>query len=160
MKRSLSSAHPTRGLNSPKIRGIRIRDRGRGFTLVEVVLALGVCSFALLSLMALMPVSLNSARHSLEISRVSKAFQKVSSELTQSQFSNVAAMTTTTYEFDYDGNEPTNSADTYYTVFATVAASPIANQSSTNLLRVKLEAKTRRETNAGSTTITICDMGY
>ncbi len=107
-----------------------------------------------------LPVGLDSSRHALEISRVSKAFQKVASELTQSQFANVAAMTTNTYQFDYDGNKPANSADNYYTILATIAASPIANQSSTNLVRVKLEARTRRETSAGCTTITICDMGY
>jgi len=110
--------------------------------------------------MSLMPVSLDSARHASEISRISKAFQKVTSELTQSQFTNVATMTTNTYQFDYDGNKPTNSADNYFTIRATIAASPITNQSSASLLRVKLEAQTRRETNAGSTTITICDMGY
>ena len=131
-----------------------------GFTLVEVVLALGLCSFALLSLMSLMPISLNSARHALEISRVAKAFQKVTSELTQSKFATVEVMTTNTYQFDYDGNKPASSADIYYTVLATVGPSPISNQSSASLLRVKLEAQTRRETNAGSTTITICDMGY
>jgi uncharacterized protein (TIGR02598 family) len=136
------------------------RERILGFTLVEVVLALGLCSFALLSLMALMPVSLDSARHALEISRVAKAFQKVTSELTQSKFANVAAMSTSTYQFDYDGNKPASDADIYYTVLATVAASPVPNQSSTSLVRVTLEAQTRRETNAASTTITICDMGY
>ena len=161
MQRSLPITHLVPGFEAPKKRRTGIRLAGaRGFTLVEVVLALGLCSFAILSLVSLMPVSLNSARHALEISRVSKAFQKVASELTQSQFANVAAMTTTTYQFDYDGNKPTNSSDNYYTVLATLAASPITNQSSTSLVRVKLEARTRRETNAGSTTITICDMGY
>ena len=161
MQQSLPITHMVLGFEAPKKRRTGIRLAGtRGFTLVEVVLALGLCSFAILSLVSLMPVSLNSARHALEISRVSKAFQKVTSELTQSQFANVAAMTTNTYQFDYDGNVPTNSADNYYTILATIAASPITNQSSTSLVRVTLDARTRRETNAGSTTITICDMGY
>jgi len=147
--------------------GFRVKS-GSGFTLVEVVLALGVCSFALLSVMSLLPVGLDSSRHALEISRVAKAFQKVTSELTQSQFTNVAAMTTNAYYFDYDGNTSdasgtkytASSANKYFTVLAKVAASPITNQSSASLLRVKLESQTPRETNAGSTTITICDMGY
>jgi len=139
-----------------------------GFTLVEVVLALGLCSFALLSLLSLMPVSLGTGRHALEISRVVKSFQKVASELTQSQFTNVRDMAQTAYYFDYDGNAADasgtkytdSSANKYYTVRATIAQTPITNQSSASLLRVKLECQTPRETNAGSTTITICDMGY
>ncbi len=174
MRRSLPITHLAPSFEAPKKRriGIRLsgarRKGGPGFTLVEVVLALGLCSFAILSLMSLMPVSLDSARHALEISRISKTFQKVSSELTQSQFTNVAAITATNYYFDYDGNAAdasgakytATSADKYFTVRATIAASPIANQSSASLVRVKLESQTPRETNAGSTTITICDMGY
>jgi len=131
----------------------------KGFSLVEVVLALGVCSFALVSLMSLMPVSLDSARNALEITRIAKAFQQVTADLTQSKFTNVAAMSTATNYFDYDGN-PTNASGKYFTVLATVAASPITNQSSGSLLRVKLLSQTPRNTNAGSTTVTICDMGY
>jgi len=129
------------------------------FTLVEVVLALGLFSFALLSLMSLLPVGLDSSRQALQISRIASVFQKVTSDLTEAQFANVAAMVPTTYYFDYDGNT-TNASGRYITVIATVATSPITNQSSTNLVRVKLESQTLRETNAGSTTITICDMGY
>lgn len=144
------------------------RGRTSGFTLVEVVLALGLCSFALLSLMSLMPVSLDSARHALEISRVAKAFQKVASELTQRKFGDIETMSTVSYYFDYEGSTTdaqgnpytAGSAEKYFTVSAHVEASPIANHSATNLLRVTLEAQTRSESNVGSTTITICDMGY
>ena len=130
-----------------------------GFSLVEVILALGLCSFALLSLVSLLPVSLDSARSALEISRASKAFQKVASELTHSKFATVAALAPTPYYFDYDGNA-SDEAEKYFTILATIAPSPITNQSSASLLRVHLEARTPRETNAGQATITICDMGY
>lgn len=143
-------------------RPFQIKGRGRrgGFSLVEVVLALGLCAFALVSLMSLTPVSLDSARNALEITRVSKAFQQVTTELTQSKFANVAAMTTVTKYFDYDGNPTTNASVRYFTILATVAGSPIANQSPGSLLRVELTAQTPLNPNAGSTTVTICDMGY
>ena len=133
-----------------------------GFSLVEVVMALGLCSFALVTLVSLTPVSLDSARHALEITRVAKAFQKVGSELTQSKFDSVEAMTATSqrWYFDYDGNATDKVSDRYYTVIATVNASPIQNQSSANLLRVKLESLTPSKASAGSATLTICDMGY
>lgn len=135
------------------------RRRRGGFTLVEVVLALGLCSFALISLLSLMPVSLNSARHALEIARTAKAFQMVTSELTQSKFATVAAMAPSTHYFDYDGN-PTSEEGKYFTVRATVHPSPITNQASTSLVRVRLESQTLKGANAGATSITICDMGY
>ncbi|XHR30966.1 MAG: Verru_Chthon cassette protein B [Chthoniobacteraceae bacterium] len=132
-----------------------------GFSLVEVVMALGLCSFALMALVSLMPVSLDTSRHALEITRVSKAFQKVSSELTQSQFANVAAMTSGTWYFDYQGNAASNVSDRYYAVTATVHGSPIDNQFASNLLRVELESQIMQtKAKAGTTTITICDMGY
>lgn len=142
---------------------VGLGKKARGFSLVEVVMALGLCSFALVTLVSLMPISLDSARHALEITRVSKAFQKVGSELTQSQFANVAAMTsgTNTWYFDYDGNAASNVADRYYAVTATVYGSPIDNQFASNLLRVELESQiTLTKAKAGTTTITICDMGY
>jgi uncharacterized protein (TIGR02598 family) len=127
-----------------------------------------VCTFALTAILALMPVSLNLARHAQEISRVAKLFEKVTAELTQSQFATVAAMTTNTYFFDYEGKETdasgakytASSPDTYFTVTATIGGSPITNQYSESLLRVKLAAQTRGQTKAGSTTVTVVDMGY
>jgi uncharacterized protein (TIGR02598 family) len=133
-----------------------------GFSLVEVVMALGLCAFALVSLVSLMPVSLDYSRRALEISRVSKAFQKVGSELTQSTFSSVEALSATSpkWYFDYDGNATDKVVDRYYTITATVDASPIQNQPSASLLRVKLESVTPTNASAGSATFTICDMGY
>ena len=137
-----------------------------GFSLVEVVLALGICAFALISLLSLTPISLDAARHASEITRITKAFQEVSSELTQNKFTNVQGMTATSWYFDYDGNAlpvtnpPTAPLNTYYTVTATVAASPVANQASTSLLRIQLNAQTRSKFNLLSSTITVCDMGY
>jgi len=160
-------------LSHPLPRGSASAGRSKGggfgaFTLVEVVLALGVCTFALTAILALMPVSLNLARHAQEISRVAKLFEKVTAELTQSQFATVAAMTTNTYFFDYEGKETdasgakytASSPDTYFTVTATIGGSPITNQYSESLLRVKLAAQTRGQTKAGSTTVTVVDMGY
>ena len=148
-----------------------------GFTLIEVVLALGLASFALLALVSLIPVALESSHHAQEITRISKAFQQVTSDLTQGQFANIASIAaatagTTNFYFDYDGNQKqpgtataytSNSPATYYTIVATVSTTPITNQSSSSIYRVKLQAKTRRDTNlnnAPSTTVTVCDMGY
>jgi uncharacterized protein (TIGR02598 family) len=138
------------------------------FTLVEVALALGLCAFALTAIVALLPVSLDSARNAQETTRVAKAFETVASELTQSPFDAVGAMTTRDYYFDYEGLSAdaggapynANSPETHFTVTATVAPSPVAGQSSESLLRVRLAARTRGGFEAGTATLTIADMGY
>ncbi len=47
-------------------RGERFIKKKRGFSLIEVVLALGVLSFAILSIMALLPMGLQTNRDSYE----------------------------------------------------------------------------------------------
>lgn len=139
-----------------------------GFTLVEVVLALGLCAFALTAIFALLPVSLDVARHAQETTRVAKAFEKVASELTQSPFASVKALASKTNYFDYEGRTSeaggppftAASPETHFTVTATVASSPLPAQSSGSLLRVRLAARTRGGLEAGTATVTIADLGY
>jgi uncharacterized protein (TIGR02598 family) len=136
-----------------------------GFTLVEVVLALGLCSFAIVSLLSLMPVSLNTAREAMDMARGSKAAQQVAAELSQSQFSNLTALSGSSLErtFDYDGNPTSDAKDIYFTVTASVTNStllPGAADSSASLARVCLEVKTPRQVLPGKTAVTISDMGY
>jgi uncharacterized protein (TIGR02598 family) len=133
--------------------------------LVEVVLALGLCAFALTAIFALLPVSLDVARHAQETTRVAKAFEKMASELTQSPFASVKALTN---YFDYEGRTSeaggppftAASPETHFTVTATVAPSPLPAQSSGSLLRVRLAARTRGGLEAGTATVTIADLGY
>jgi uncharacterized protein (TIGR02598 family) len=45
---------------------IKVLDQKRGFSLVEVVLALGIMSFCLMALMALLPLGLNTIKNASE----------------------------------------------------------------------------------------------
>ncbi len=67
-------------------------NRLRAFTLIEVVMALGICSFALVSLASLMPMALDRARNAVEISRGATVMQQVAAELSQSHFNQVTAL--------------------------------------------------------------------
>jgi len=57
-------------MNAPKLtwpcKGLRIRGRKRGFSLVEVVLSLGIVIFCSMTLIALIPVGLNANKLSRE----------------------------------------------------------------------------------------------
>ena len=55
----------------------------RGFSLVEVVMALGVTSFCLLSTLALLPIGLASSRESLQKTTAASIVAEISSDLRQ-----------------------------------------------------------------------------
>lgn len=64
--------------------GGRFRLLAQGFSLVEVVLAIGVVSFALLSIMALLPLGLKTNRISAEESRAANILTAVEGDLRNS----------------------------------------------------------------------------
>lgn len=156
------TGHPmTPPPNIPRI----CHRRRAGFTLIEVVLALGLCSFALVSLVSLLPISLNTARNSVEITRKAKLTQQVIAELAQSRFQSLIALSGTVVQrtFDYDGLPTTESNSIYFTVRTTVEASttlPGSSTASPSLARVKIEVKTPRETMPGKTAVVLSDSGY
>lgn len=100
----------------------RIRRSRQGFSLVEVVLALGVISFSLVSLLGLLPVGLNSLRDALQINTQAQIIQSVASEIQISRFSDLdtADFLSTRFPkyFDDQGNELDDSQES--TVLYTV----------------------------------------
>ncbi len=136
-----------------------------GFSLVEVVLALGLCSFALVSLISLLPVSLDAAKNAVEISRKAKITQQMVAELSQSRFTNVTALSGSSKQktFDYEGLPTTNSASIYYTASAKVeslASLPGLNAGSPSLARVIIEIRTPHAADTSKTAVVLSDMGY
>jgi len=138
--------------------------RRKGFSLVEVTLALGLCAFTLVALLGLLPVALNSARSATEISRSAKAIEHMASELSQSRFTNVVGMANQTRYFDYDGLVTTNTNDAYFTVRATIVPDagllPGTPQTGVHQARVTFEVDTRSQTNAARASLVIADLGY
>lgn len=62
------------------------RKRLHGFTLVEVVLAIGVVAFAFVGLLALMPVGLSNFRKAMDASVGSEIGQRVFNDIQQTDF--------------------------------------------------------------------------
>jgi uncharacterized protein (TIGR02598 family) len=60
-----------------------IIPRRRGFSLVEVVMALGISSFCLLSTLALLPIGISSSRDSLEKTNAASIVAEISSDFRQ-----------------------------------------------------------------------------
>lgn len=64
----------------------------RGFSLVEVTLAIGIIGFALVAILALMPVGMNSSRDAIDATHTSLIAQdlenRIKSSVTRATFSN------------------------------------------------------------------------
>ncbi len=86
--------------NSSPITGFLRRDwrragwtRVRGFSLVEVAIALGVVAFSLTTVLALLPSVLKSMRESIDQTLESQIGQQIASDVLQTPFRDVGAMT-------------------------------------------------------------------
>lgn len=84
----------------------------QGFSLIEVVLALGVVSFAMVSLLALIPVGLASFKKAMSLTVEAQIVQRMSSEIGLRQYSQLASSTNF---FDVQGTPTTSATDRVYT---------------------------------------------
>ena len=82
-----------------------ILRRGRGFTLVEVTVALGIVSFALLGLVGLLPVGLQTFKSAMDTSVRSQIVQRVFTDVTETDFDTLMSTPPPDRYFDDQGNE-------------------------------------------------------
>jgi uncharacterized protein (TIGR02598 family) len=87
--------------------------RTRGFTLIEVTLALGVVSFALISLLGLIPAGLQTFRSSMDMSVRSQIVQRIAGDAMQTNFDTLIASESSDRYFDDQGRETTQQSYTY-----------------------------------------------
>jgi uncharacterized protein (TIGR02598 family) len=90
---------------------------GRGFSLVEVLLALGVVTFGMIPVLGLLPTGLNTFRDSMNTTICSQIAQGVANELQQTDFDQLSLSAPIRY-FDAQGNElpPTSKSSAVYHV--------------------------------------------
>ena len=96
-----------------------LRQRRRAFSLVEVVIALGIVSFAMMGIVGLIAVGMNTFRASIDTSVQSRIAQKAISDAVLTDFSKLQA-----YESYYDeSGRPVSAGDEQrlYTVGVTLA---------------------------------------
>ncbi len=83
------------------------------FTLVETVLAIGVVSFAMISILGLIPVGLTTFRSAINVSVESSIANALAGEAQRSDFSNLPDETSI-YYFDEQGIRLDNVADSVF----------------------------------------------
>jgi len=94
-----------------------IRRKGSAFSLVEVVLALGVTSFALLSMVALIPLGLTEAREASDTTTESQIVQYARNEIEMTPFTNLSSWVGVNSYYDNQGLPTTQgAAEQIYTV--------------------------------------------
>ena len=138
------------------------------FSLVEVVLALGIFVFAAVPIVGLLPLALRSAKESTETTQQAKIIQRVANDLVQTPFATLTAQinggTTFSRQFNYDGLETKVAADVYYIATVTLNGFtvPGATASAANLYRVAINVASGRGNGVVNKTmaITVADNGY
>lgn len=114
--------------------------RGGGFTLVEVVIAIAVISFGLISVLGLMTYAAQLVQQADTYSRLSHVSGQVLTRMNSQPFSvsTNAAVTGTLYYFTSEGL-PTNSASGYYECGVTNA--DLSIRTLTNMMQIQVNIR-------------------
>lgn len=78
------------------------RWHSKGFTLVEVLLSIGIVSFVFLPMSALLMMGMNTSRQAVDLTIESQIVQQVSSRALQTDFSELPTLPTTSFPQYYD----------------------------------------------------------
>ena len=137
--------------SSPAKSNVSRRATPAAFTLVEVALAMGVASFALVALIGMLPVGLATQRQAISNTIESQIVQTISNDILLSSFNNLSTSSTTTYHFDNSGQTVSASQTGVPTMYT--ASVTLQSLSSTLLNPINLQT----QTSAGSAAV---DQGY
>ncbi len=104
-------------------RGIRANRKAAGFSLIEVVVATGICTYALLVVASLLPVGLVSIRSANQQVTQTEIFNQIWSEVNATPYANILSyprLTSGATYYDVNGTETTKAA----AVFTVVCTQP------------------------------------
>ena len=123
----------------------RMGSGSRAFTLIEVCLAIGILSFALILMVGLLPSGLGQLTSSIDSLRAQAISRQVLVGAQQTDFNTLKSMGTYSLYFDYSGNQlQQNGSDTIYTAIVTIddnAELPGTSTSQSTLLKVVIEVR-------------------
>ena len=95
-------------------RTVRSRHAGRrGFSLAEVILSLGVVSFAMVSILGMLPVGLSMFNKAKTNTVEAQIVQGMSNDILLTDFMHLAAMADQSFYFDNEGKPVAASSDTF-----------------------------------------------
>jgi len=101
---------------------IRPSRQRKGFSLVEVVMALGIMSFALMGLVGLLPAGLSQFRQAIDLTVKAQIAQELISMVQRTDYADLAALGTSgqpaVYYYDSEGAKLTGADEAYYAYVA------------------------------------------
>ena len=80
----------------------KLQDR-YGFSLIEIVMALGILAFSIMSIMGLIPLALGAAHTAIDTGVRTRILQATRTELLNEPFSTLLALSGTSFKYDADG---------------------------------------------------------
>jgi len=128
----------------------------RGFSLVEVVLALAVLSFAMLPMMGLIGTSLQSYREAINDTVSRQIMTQLAVNAQQARLSDLQSQPSVTYYYDFEGN-PVQQSDPQRVYTASVTNQPDADLlNSANLYRVQIAVTPLDTTDIQKASLRVC----
>ena len=118
-----------------ELAGIRLGRPSLGraaFTLVEVVIAVGLVAFVLTAILGLLVIATNETKNADLKARLAWITERVTSEYQSQRFSAVLTNLPATNYWDYSGMPLTNTQDAYFWSVATNVTPPPAGNFTTN----------------------------
>jgi uncharacterized protein (TIGR02598 family) len=122
-----------------------------GFSLVEVSVAMAIVSFAMVSILGLIPMGLTNFRQAMNNTVEAQIVQGITSDLELASFTSLQS---TTDYYDSDGNATTASSQPVYTATVTVAAVD-GSKEPVNLVNTASSVPSQMQTSADLVTISI-----
>ncbi len=114
-----------------------------GFSLAEVTIAIGIISFGLTAILGILPVGMSTFRTAVDTSVSSQIVQRVSSEASQAEFSNLVGNGVVEYAveyFDEQGNKlPTADGAIYHSKLVATTPAPIPGGTLPDLARLTID---------------------
>lgn len=132
---------------------------GAGYSLIEVVVALGIVSFGIISMVSMLPGGLETFRCSINRSVSTQIAQRILNEARQTEFTKLTSLPT--YRYFTDEGDETQVGDTRkvfiaWTVVATPVSVPATNGafSNTSMARVHIRVANSPKGDKAATTKT------
>lgn len=111
---------PGREISPGSRRGNLLRNRG--FTLVEVTLAIGIISFAFVAMFGILPVGLNVSRQAMDTTIEAQIVQQLKTQALQTDFSQLGELDqAAAFYFDDQGKGVDQAAAIYKAGYSSVA---------------------------------------
>jgi uncharacterized protein (TIGR02598 family) len=142
-------ASPDTGLGDPKVPGCSLAGRRHAFSLIEVVIALGIFAFAIVPIIGLLGSGMGTLKDSMSDTVRSDIARRIVGEYQRMPFTNFTEGTSVTNFYDVEG-VPTNSNSAIFRAIVNLSSltNPLITTSTNNALMLDVTVQHFGDTNS------------